>query len=110
MSKYFTGYETVKLEETEKEKCKSVYYICSFWSPLRHSTKNYVFYIQIMLFEISKNLGRSSVTHILLAVEQTTKKSKYTKLRFSKINPCEKSTGRQCAKLNPREMLKKWLA
>ena len=33
-----------------------------------------------MLFEISKNyLGNSSVTHILLAKEQATKKSKYIK-------------------------------
>ena len=64
-----------------------------------------------MLFEILKNLGKSSVTHILLAEEQTTKKSKYIKtlikLRFLKINPCEKSTGSQFAKLNPRKMLKK---
>ena len=33
-------------------------------------------YIQIILFEISKNLGKSFVTHILLAEKQTTKKSK----------------------------------
>ena len=32
-----------------------------------------------MVFEISKNLGNSSVTHIQLAEEQTTKKSKYIK-------------------------------
>ena len=32
------------------------------------------------------------------------------KLRFAKINPRQKSTGSQFAKLNPREMLKKWLA
>ena len=32
------------------------------------------------------------------------------KLRFAKINPCEKSTGSQFAKLNAREMLKKWFA
>ena len=32
-----------------------------------------------MLLETSKNLGKSSVTHILLAGEQTTKKSKYIK-------------------------------
>ena len=32
-----------------------------------------------MLFEISKKLDKSSVTHILLAEEQTTKKSKYFK-------------------------------
>ena len=30
-----------------------------------------------MLFEISKNLGMSAVTHILLAEEQMTKKIKY---------------------------------
>ena len=30
-------------------------------------------------FELSKNLGKSSVTQILLAEEQTTKKSKYIK-------------------------------
>ena len=35
--------------------------------------------IQIMLFEIPKNLGKSPVTHILLAEEQTTEKSKYIK-------------------------------
>ena len=32
------------------------------------------------------------------------------KLRFTKINPCERSTGSQFAKLNPRKMLKNWLA
>ena len=50
-----------------------------------------------MLFEISKNLCNSSVTHILLAEEETTKKSKYIK------HPREKSTGNQFAKINPRE-------
>ena len=43
-----------------------------------------------MLFEISKTLGKSSVTHILLAKEQTTKKSKYIKLiklRSARKNP-----------------------
>ena len=63
-----------------------------------------------MLFEISKNLGKSYATHELLAEEQTTKKIKIyktlVKLRFTKINPREKSTGSQFAKLNPREMLK----
>ena len=60
-----------------------------------------------MLFEILKNLGKSSVTHILLAEEQTTKKIKIyktlMKLRFAKINPPEKSTGSPFAKTNPRE-------
>ena len=64
-----------------------------------------------MLFEISKNLGKSSVTHILLAEEQTTKKTKYIKqwlkLRFAKINPHKKSTDSQFAKLNPHEILRK---
>ena len=32
-----------------------------------------------MLFEISEYLGKSSVTHVLLVEEQTTKKSKYIK-------------------------------
>ena len=32
-----------------------------------------------MLFEISENLGKSSVTHIQQAEEQITKKSKYIK-------------------------------
>ena len=41
-----------------------------------------------MLFEISKNLSKSFVTHILLA------------------NICEKFTRVEFAKLNPREMLK----
>ena len=63
-----------------------------------------------MLFEISKNLGKSSVTHILLAEEQTAKKIKIyktlMKVRFAKINPGEKSNGSQFAKLNPRELLK----
>ena len=58
-----------------------------------------------MLFEISKNLGKSSVTH---AEKQTTKKIKiyktFIKLRFAKIHPHEKSNGSQFAKLNPREM------
>ena len=40
--------------------------------------KSFVF--QLMLFEISKNyLGKSSVTHILLAEEHVTKKSKNIK-------------------------------
>ena len=63
-----------------------------------------------MLFEILKNLSKSSVTHILLAEKQTTKKSKYKiliKIRFAKINPHEKSTINQFSKFNPREMLKK---
>ena len=64
-----------------------------------------------MLFEISKNLGKSSVTHVLLAEEQNHKKIRIykttIKLIFAKINPSEKSTGSQFAKLNPREMLKK---
>ena len=43
------------------------------------------------------------MTHILLAEEQATKKSKYKlktlmKLRFVEINPCEKSIGSQFAK------------
>ena len=32
------------------------------------------------------------------------------KVRFAKINPPEKSAGSQLARLNPHEMLKKWLA
>ena len=64
-----------------------------------------------MLYKISKNLGKSSVTHILLAKEQNTKRSKHIKtliqLRFAKMNPREKSPGSQFAILNPREMLKK---
>ena len=40
---------------------------------------NQVFYTQIMLSEISKNLGNSSMTHTLLTDEQTMKKSKYIK-------------------------------
>ena len=56
----------------------------------------------------------SSVTQILLAEEQTTIICQYEnikiyktliKLRYSKINPREKSTGSQFAKLNPREIL-----
>ena len=38
-----------------------------------------VFYIQIILFEILKILRKSSMTHILLAEKQTTKKWKYIK-------------------------------
>ena len=44
-----------------------------------------------MPFEISKNLGKSSLTHIILAEEQTMKiKTHKTliKLRFAKVNPC----------------------
>lgn len=52
MSKYFTGYQTIE---------------------------NQVFYIQIKQFEISKNLCKSSMTHILPAEKQTTKISKYIK-------------------------------
>ena len=63
-----------------------------------------------MLFEISKNLGKSSETHILLDGEQTMKKSKICKtlikLRFVNINIHEKSTGSKVTKLNPHEMLK----
>ena len=60
-----------------------------------------------MLFEISKNLGKSFVTHILLAEEQTTKKIKiYKELikRFAKINARKKSTGGQFANLNRRNI------
>ena len=42
-----------------------------------------------MLFQISKNLGKSSLTHI-----KTNHNKIYKiliKLRFAKINPCEKS-------------------
>ena len=64
-----------------------------------------------MLYEISKNLGKSSVAYIQLAEEQTTKIMKIYKIliieRFAKINPREKSTHSQFAKLNPCEMLKK---
>ena len=65
-----------------------------------------------MLFEISKNLDKSFVTHILLAKEQTKYIYIYIyktliKLTIAKINPREKSTGNQFTKLNPREMLKK---
>ena len=38
-----------------------------------------------MLPEISKTLGKSSETHVLLAEEQTTKKSKYTNIGKTKI-------------------------
>ena len=58
-----------------------------------------------MLSEISKNLGKSSVTHIQLAEIKIYKT--LIKVRFAKINPREKSTGSQFVKLNPREMLKK---
>ena len=51
-----------------------------------------------MLFEISKNLGKSSVAHTLLTEKQTTKKIKIyktlIKLRIAKINPHKKSTSR----------------
>ena len=64
-----------------------------------------------MLFEISKYLGKSSMTHILLAEKQTTKKIELyktmIKLRFANINTREKSIGSQFAKLSPRKMLKK---
>ena len=63
-----------------------------------------------MLFEIWKNLDKSTVIHILLVEEQTTQKIKMyktlIKLRFTKINPREKSTGSQFMKLNPCKMLK----
>ena len=52
-------------------------------------------------FEISNNLGKHSLTHKLLAEEQTTKKIKiykiFIKLRLVKINPREKSTRSQSA-------------
>ena len=64
-----------------------------------------------MLFEISQNLGKSSLTHIVPAEKETTKKMKVCKtlmkLRFAKINPREKSSSSQFAKLNLREMLRK---
>ena len=55
-------------------------------------------------------MSKISVTHILLAGEQTTKKSKYIKHYKTKIrrkNPHEKFTGSLFVKLNPREMIKK---
>ena len=63
-----------------------------------------------MLFEISKNLGKSSLTHILITEKKHQKIKIYKtliKIRFAEMNPCKKSTGNQFAKLNPREMLKK---
>ena len=61
-----------------------------------------------------KNLVKSSLTHILLAEKETTKKVKiyktFVKLRFTKINSREKCTDSQFAKLNLREIIKKWLA
>ena len=63
-----------------------------------------------LLFEISNNLGKHSVTHKLLAEEQTTQKKKikiykiFIKLILVKINPREKSTSSQSAQLNPREI------
>ena len=65
-----------------------------------------------MLFEISKTLDKSSMTHILLAEKQTAKKKKkknqvykaLIKRRFAKINPREKPTGSQ---IKSTEMLKK---
>ena len=58
-----------------------------------------VFYIQIIVFEISKNLGKSSLIHILQAEEHTQGKMKIyktlIKLRFAKINPRKKSTSSQ---------------
>ena len=74
MSKIFYSISNNISGESYKEKCKSFYYIYSFWSPPMHSIENYTFQIQIMLLEILKNLGKSYVTHILPAKEQTTKK------------------------------------
>ena len=55
-----------------------------------------------MLLEISENFGKNSVTHVLLAEIQTTKKIKIyktlIKVRFAKINLRKKSTGSQFAK------------
>ena len=63
-----------------------------------------------MLFEVSEYLGKSSMSRIPLAEEQTKKKIKIYKtlirLRFAKINPRKKSTGSQFAKLNPRQMIR----
>ena len=59
-----------------------------------------------MLFETLTNLSRSSVTDIILAVEQAMKKSKKYKTKIAKINLREKYTGSHCTKLSPREMLK----
>ena len=57
-----------------------------------------------MLFEISKNLGKSSriTNHEKIKIYKT-----LIKLRFLKINPCEKSSVSQFANLNTRKMLKK---
>ena len=44
-----------------------------------------------MLFEITKNLGKSSVTHILLATEEQTTKKSLLKLRFEKNPPVANS-------------------
>ena len=64
----------------------------------------------MMLFEISKNLGKSSVTHILLTEEQSKNKIKiyktFIKLRYAKKSPPVISIGSRFAILNSHEMLK----
>ena len=72
--KHFAGYQTIvilllilKSSDNVKKKCRSFYYICSFWYPPRHSIENWVIFILLVLFEIPKNAGKSFVTHILLA-------------------------------------------
>ena len=51
-----------------------------------------------MLFEISKDLGKSSVTHIPLAEELTTKKSKYINIDKTKIRENKSSRNQIHAK------------
>ena len=58
-----------------------------------------------------KKLGKSSVTHTSWRTNHGKIKIYKTliKLKFTRINCCKISTGSQFAKLNPHEMLKKWL-
>ena len=59
-----------------------------------------------MLFEISKDLGKSFVTHILLAEELTKKNQNILtliKLRFAKIDPREIKSTRNVKKNDSRK-------
>ena len=74
MSKiFYTISSNISRENIEKN--VNLFIISASFDLLQGIQSRIKSYIQIILFEISKNLGKSFVTHILLAEEQTTKKS-----------------------------------
>ena len=84
MSKIFYRISKSIRREKNRKKNVNIFIISAPFDPLLCSLSKincfiskYLQISKISIFQISKNLSRSSVTHILLAEEQTTTKSKY---------------------------------